>query len=282
MKWRKFQCRTIQHAKTGGANGCSPLMRDVLFFQVIAENIVGVLRKSPQQIARDCGGGTTAADVVEALEALQQRELVQWWPDLELVWAIDCAEHQCANGSAWKHARQIVADLPECVRVAFGERYPVTSVKPKNKREQQQVARRRSVDEHVARFRELVTHEIGAPKPPNAQRLGALICPDRHLRDLIDQGETADTLAETARRVSRRIESGALPPRFWSALSFSAYYPALRDGLPIEGHSRPVVVDPTCETEEDARAYASTHGGVLPAGWRYEADGHGAHAVVRA
>ncbi len=132
----------------------------------------------------------------------------------------------------------------------------------------------------IARFRERSRWGVHRPTPPGGQVLGVLIVPDRHLRELLEAGETVDSLLEAAKRLSARVSSGELPPRFWGPLAFTGYFSAVRDGLAIDGVSKPVK-GPSVDTVAEAEAWAREHAGRLPDGWEWQPDGHGHHEPVR-
>lgn len=119
-KNRTFRTDVLVHPKTSGLH---PLDRDILFFQVVAANIAGVMTKSVRRIAHDCGGGTSTEQVEASLRRLEKRGLVRWWPDLEVVWAVEAADHQGRTPNGWKGVVNAVEVLSGEVSEAFWERY---------------------------------------------------------------------------------------------------------------------------------------------------------------
>ncbi|MGH1344361.1 MAG: hypothetical protein ACRBN8_22570 [Nannocystales bacterium] len=121
-KNRTFRTDVLTHPSTAGLQSID---RDILFFQVVASNIAGVMRKSVAQIAKDCGKGASAAKVRASLKRMQDRAepLIRWWPELEIVWACSAAKHQGRTPNGWKGVVNAVEVLPAEVRAAFWERY---------------------------------------------------------------------------------------------------------------------------------------------------------------
>lgn len=332
-KYRSFRTDTLTNQETEGLH---PIDRDILHFQVVASNIAGILERSVAKIARMCGGGTTTADVEASLRRLEARGLVQWWPELETVWAVKSAGDQARGPKAWVAVANVVEVLPISVRSAFSERYaeryakaghslpdgdpngaadrvsrterqPGNREQGKGNRAQEsrggaarvskpkaqavdppktKADREADLRHGLALFRELVLHDAECrPTPPGREQLGPLIVGDRTALSLLEQGATAHEMHTVAKALARRISSGELPPDMWGGLSFSWPYPALRDGLPVAGRSKPGLAPstgPRIESAEDAEAYAKAHGGRLPDSWQWQQDGRGGARAVRA
>lgn len=120
-KNRTFRTDVLTHPRTAGLH---PLDLHILFFQCVAANIAGVLERSIAQIARAAGGGTTQAEVKASLRRMEKRGVVRWWPELDLLWAVEAADHQARTPAAWRGVRNVVDVLPAKVREAFDARYP--------------------------------------------------------------------------------------------------------------------------------------------------------------
>ena len=119
-KHRTFRTDILTHPKTAGLH---PLDRDILLTQVIASNIAGVLERSVAQIARSAGGKTTQKAVKASLRRLEAAGVVRWWPDLEIVWALEAADNQARGPKAWVAVQNAVDVLPSEVRDAFEQHY---------------------------------------------------------------------------------------------------------------------------------------------------------------
>ena len=329
-KNRTFRTDILTHPKTAGLH---PLDLHILFFQAVASNIAGVLERSIAQIARAAGGGTTQAEVKASLRRMEKRGVVRWWPELDLLWAVEAADHQARTPAAWRGVRNVVDVLPAEVREAFDTRYPDSpGARPRpgpepgsrtgpgpgpasgpydeelgNRKQESRTQGEggpppkpaRSVTppktkgdieserrHELARFRESVLYDDQCrPTPPGREQLGTLIVGDRTVMQLLEQGATVAELLTVARNLARRISSGELGPDMWGGLAFSWPYPMLRDGLPIQGRSKPglaPISGPVIETPEAALAWAEAHGRRMPPGWEWGEDGRGGLFARRA
>lgn len=304
-KYRHTRTDMLTHPKMQGLH---PLDRDIFTHQIVAANIAGILRKSERQIANDCGGGTTPEDVSAALERLSDAGVVRWWPDLELVWAVEAADEQAKNDKAWSAVWTVLDVQPAPLKEAFAVRYadklrgdetppPAKKKRAAPKAKADKPAPKSTAPERpkteaeaeahlrhqVAVFRERVLHEVARPKPPGRSGpLGVLIVREGIIIELLQSGETVEGLVQSVAKLSARVSSGELPQKFWGAFAFTGLYSSIRDGNPIEGHSRPVVaLAPEVETEEAARRYADENGGALPNGWQWTTSRDGKQVAER-
>lgn len=100
-----------------------------VFVCVASASTLGVSTYSPRKLARltmvDVEGIEGVLNGLAYKKTKNDKPLIRWWPDEEIVWAIDRAYTTNVAGLAWVAARREWACYPECVRDAIAERYPV-------------------------------------------------------------------------------------------------------------------------------------------------------------
>lgn len=90
-------------------------------------------KATPEQLAairqRDESAPETAEDRTKPTQAkaslrrLEKAGVIRWWPDLEIVWALEAADHQARGPKAWVAVENVVGVLPAEVRDAFSAHY---------------------------------------------------------------------------------------------------------------------------------------------------------------
>lgn len=131
-KYRKIRTDIITHPRTAGIGAIG---RDLLY-QGIFANIAGLLERSLRSMARTAG--VDEAVVEAALAELQRRGLVQWWPELEILWVIEAADEQAQNAKAWMAVLGEVQPMPLVVRQSFALSYHARARVPEHARRELQ------------------------------------------------------------------------------------------------------------------------------------------------
>jgi hypothetical protein len=121
-RYRRQRDDRYGHPKTGGMK----LQAYGLSDYAVAQNLLGVLRQSPQSIAAQFGN--TLREVKDAIEILTtarngREPNARWWPELETLWIVEAFDEQSDPGKADVAARKQLASLPSVVQAALVERY---------------------------------------------------------------------------------------------------------------------------------------------------------------
>lgn len=117
-RYRRWRDDLFGHPKTAGMRPTSYALMQM----AVAQNLLGVLQRSPRALAQQFGGVPVRV-IQEAIDELELRGIAKWWPDLEILCVIETLDEQSTGAKVDVAASKQAATFPTEVRQLLLTRY---------------------------------------------------------------------------------------------------------------------------------------------------------------